>query len=326
MGSKSSRSNSGGKTTKVSNPKINNSQNINNLDISAQTFDNSLENTPNYKGISYKAQIQKSDNYNSDQVTQEKTYSDNNSGLFFNIRWKAAGNHVKIAGAFSSWKIINMKKNSSKKKIFFEKEIPIPKIMKEKYQFKFIVDDEWKCSDNYPKIKDENGNTNNYIDNAYINEHMNYFKNKNNKEIITPYNNEITNFKSILNKSKDNSKDTKSSYGNIFPTDDQFNEAPKMPDVLGICTPLSEYTKQRNLGRKIYLKYSPMNLCSSYKRIFPPGHSYMNHVLFNSKNKKRNKAEEKEKNFEKKNFIKINCNIKNKAKCLSILYFYPLID
>ena len=69
---------------------------------------NSLENTPNYKGISYKVQIQKSDNYNSDQVTQEKTYSDNNLGLFFNIRWKAAGNHVKIAGAFSSWKIINL--------------------------------------------------------------------------------------------------------------------------------------------------------------------------------------------------------------------------
>ena len=136
MGSKSSRSNSGGKTIKVSNPKINNSQNINNLDISAPTFDNSLENTPNYKGISYKAQIQKSDNYNSDQVTQEKTFSDNNSGLFFNIRWKAGGNHVKIAGAFSSWKIINllfskkikkilkeemgidMKKNSSKKNFF----------------------------------------------------------------------------------------------------------------------------------------------------------------------------------------------------------------
>ena len=69
---------------------------------------NSLENNTNYKGISYKAQIKKTDYYNSDQVTQEKTYSDNNSGLFFNIRWKAGGNYVKIAGAFSSWKIINL--------------------------------------------------------------------------------------------------------------------------------------------------------------------------------------------------------------------------
>ena len=325
MGSKNSRSNSEGKNSQVSNSKITQSQNINNLDITTQTFDNSIDDTSNYKGISYKTKIKKSDNYDSDQVTQEKTYSDTNSGLFFNIIWKAGGNNVKIAGTFTSWKKINMKKNISKKIIFFEKEIPIPNILKEKYQFKFIVDEEWKCSENYPKIKDENGNVNNYINNTYVNEHMHYLKNKNNKENISSYNNDI-NLKNLLNKSKDNSKDTnKSSYGNVFPTDDQFNEAPKMPDVLGIFNTLSEYTNQRILGRKNYLKYSPMNLCSSYKSIFPPGHSYMNHVLFNKKNTKRKKLKEKDKNINT-NFIKINCNIKNKGKCLSILYFYPLND
>ena len=71
-----------------------------------------------------------------------------------------------------------------------------------------------------------------------------------------------------------------------------------------------------------------MNLCSSYKSIFPPGHSYMNHLLFNKKSRKKNKALDKEKNSDNisTNFIKINCNIKNKGKCLSILYFYPLND
>ena len=76
----------------------------------------------------------------SDQLTQEKTYSDTNSGIFFNIIWKAGGNDVKIAGTFGNWKITNMKKNFSKKNIIFEKEIPIPNVFKEKYQFKFIVD------------------------------------------------------------------------------------------------------------------------------------------------------------------------------------------
>ena len=327
MGSKNSHSNSGGKNTQISNQKNNNDQNINNLDVSTQSFDNSIDDTSNYKGITYKNQIQKNDNYNSDQLTQEKTYSDTNSGLFFNIIWKEGGNDVKIAGSFGNWKTTNMKKNFSKKNIIFEKEIPIPNILKEKYQFKFIVDSEWKYSDNYPKIKDDNGNINNYIDNTFINEHSIFVRNKNNETVS--YNNE-TNVKNLLNKSKDNSKDTnKSSYGNIFPNDEQFNqEAPKMPDVLDIFTTLSEYTNQRILGRKIYLKYSPMNLCSSYKSIFPPGHSYMNHLLFNKKSRKKNKALDKEKNSDNisTNFIKINCNIKNKGKCLSILYFYPLND
>ena len=303
MGSKNSRSNSGGKNTQVSNQKNNNDQNINNLDVSTQSFDNSIDDTSNYKGITYKNQVQKNDNYNSDQLTQEKTYSDTNSGIFFNIMWKEGGNDVRIAGTFGNWKITNMKKNFSKKNIIFEKEIPIPNVFKEKY------------------------NINNYIDNTYINEHSNFLRNKNNETVS--YNNE-TNVKNLLNKSKDNSKDTnKSSYGNVFPSDDQFNqEAPKMPDVLEIFTTLSEYSNQRILGRKNYLKYSPMNLCSSYKSIFPPGHSYMNHLLFNKKSRKKNKALSKEKNSGSinTNFIKINCNIKNKGKCLSILYFYPLND
>jgi hypothetical protein len=50
----------------------------------------------------------------------------------------------------------------------------------------------------------------------------------------------------------------------------------------------------------------------------------MNHLLFNKKSRKKNKALSKEKNRGNinTNFIKINCNIKNKGKCLSILYFY----
>ena len=196
MGSKNSHSNSGGKNTQISNQKNNNEQNINNLDVSTQSFDNSIDDTSNYKGITYKNQIQKNDNYNSDQLTQEKTYSDTNSGLFFNIIWKEGGNDVKIAGSFGNWKTTNMKKNFSKKNIIFEKEIPIPNILKEKYQFKFIVDDEWKYSDNYPKIKDDNGNINNYIDNTFINEHSNFVRNKNNETVS--YNNE-TNVKNLLN-------------------------------------------------------------------------------------------------------------------------------
>ena len=334
MGSRNSKSNSAEKKEiKVSNPQANNSI-INNLDISIQSLDNSLEDTSNYKGIIYNKnkykdnQIQKSDNYNSDQLTQEKSSSDTNSNLYYNIIWKEGGNNVYIIGNFSDWKKkYKMKLNLSKKKCFFEKEIPINNISKEECIFKFIVDDNWKYSENYPKMKDKDGNINNYIDKAYINEHSNYLKSKNNEILQTQTINE-SNIKNTLNKSKDNSKDlnNKSLYGNTYPSDEQVNqEAPKMPDVLNILTSLSEYTHQRHIGRKNYLKYSPINFCSSYKSIFQPGHSYINHLLINKKNIKAIKIAEMEKSIEEK-YVQINCTIKNKGKCLSILYFSPMGD
>ena len=322
MGSRNSKSNSGGKNIQESNIQTNYNQNLNSFDVSTQSLDNSIDNTSNYKGINITNQKQKSDNYNSDQITQEKTPSDIYSGLYFNIIWKYGGNNVIIAGSFGGWKQYKMKKKISEKIEYFEKEIPIPNITTEKYQFKFIVDDDWKFSDDYPKIKDENGFINNYIDNIYVNEHLHFLKDKNN-EAMNSYND--INFKNFLNLSKDNSSKeiNKSSYGNIYPNEFQFNqEAPKMPDVLDVFTSLSENSKQGHLGKKKYLKYSPMNLCTSYKNIFPPGHQYINHLLFNTYIKS-NKLQKKEKKYDDK-FAKINCNIKAKGKCLSILYLSPL--
>jgi len=120
MGSRNSKSNSGSKNIQETNPKNNNEQNINNLDISTQSFDNSIDNTSNYKGINYTNQKQKSDNYNSDQITQEKTPSDIYSGLYFNIIWKNGGNNVIIAGSFGGWKQFKMKKKITEKIEYFE--------------------------------------------------------------------------------------------------------------------------------------------------------------------------------------------------------------
>ncbi len=71
-----------------------------------------------------------------------------------------------VAGNNIRWKKI------SEKIEYFEKEIPMYNITKEKYQFKFIVEDDWKFCDDYPKIKDGNGFINNYIDIIYVNEHF----------------------------------------------------------------------------------------------------------------------------------------------------------
>ena len=333
MGSRNSKSNSGDKkTTTVVTHQVNNDSNANNLDISMQTLDNSLDNTSNYKGITYRKQnnvdnqLQKSDNYNSDQLTQEKSYSDSNQSLFFNIIWNEGGNDVYIIGKFSNWKNkIKMNKTNSGKNNNFEKEVPIPNIQKEKFVFKFIVDNEWKYSKNYPKTTDHQGNINNYIDYAFVNSHLNQLKKKENETVAS--NNE-NNLKNSLNKSKENSKDnsTKSIYGNIYPSNELLNqEPPKMPDVLNIVTNLSEKSHQTYLGNKKYLKYTKINFSDSYKNIFVPGHSYFNHLLINKKNIKANQCSEKQ-DFIDGGYFQINCNVKIKAKCLSILYFSPIND
>ena len=128
MGSRNSKSNSGGKNIQESNIQTNYNQNLNSFDVSTQSLDNSIDNTSNYKGINITNQKQKSDNYNSDQITQEKTPSDIYSGLYFNIIWKYGGNNVIIAGSFGGWKQYKMKKKISEKIEYFEKEIPIPNI------------------------------------------------------------------------------------------------------------------------------------------------------------------------------------------------------
>ena len=311
MGSGNSKSNSSEKLKENASPKE--KQNLKkNLDESS--LDNSIEDTSTYKGIILDKKnnkninnIQNSDNYNSDAVTQEKTHSENNASFYFNITWSEGGNDIYIIGAFCAWKKkFQMKK---RKENYYEREIPIPNVLKEKYQFKFIVDDEWRFSELYPQTKDGQGNINNYIDENYINKHLYNLKNKNNETINS---NKEKNIKNKLNESSKDSSN-KSIYGNLYPNDEN-QEAPKMPDVLDVGTNLSEFSNQKLIGKKKYLEYSPINLCSSYKNIFLPGHSYINHLLTNKNNIM----------LIKEKYFRINCSVKNKGKCLSILYFSPL--
>ena len=325
MGNRTSKSSSTGKNKTISNSQTLDNSNQNNLDISFKSLNNSIEDTSTYNGIistnKQNNKNQQSDINNSDLLTQEKTNSDINSKLTYTIRWKEECNEVLITGNFCNWKdTFKMKKNS--KNNFFEKEIPLINIPKERCEFKFIVDGTWKISDNYPSDKDQNGYTNNYLDSNYINAHISE---------LNSGNNNINSL--LLNKSKDNSTDTKkSSYGTAYPTEDQFNqEAPKMPEVFDISIQLDDFTKQEIIGNDDYLSFTQINFDSSYKSIFLPAHSYINHLLTKRKIIKTKKRKKKENNIENNfenddlnmNYIRINCNAKFKSKCLSIIYYSP---
>lgn len=328
MGNRTSKSSSTGKNKDISNSQTLDNSNQNNLDISFKSLNNSIEDTSTYNGITSNKnnnKSQQSENCNSDLLTQEKTGSDVNSKLMYKIWWKEQCNEVFITGKFCDWKQkFKMKKNENNN--YFEIEIPIINIIKERSEFKFIVDETWKISDNYPSDKDQNGYTNNYIDSNFINAHI--------SDLISGNNNIVNNI--LLNKSKDNSTDTKkSTYGTIYPSEDQLNqEAPKIPDVLYISIKLDDFTNQKKIGNDKYLSFSQINLDSSYKNIFQPAHSYVNHLLTKRNNIKSKKRKKKSNDLDKTaennglnmNYIRINCNAKFKSKCLSIIYFSPLED
>ena len=94
--------------------------------------------------------------------TAENTKSEiNEQKILYIFYWKDKGNTVQIAGSFlDNWnKREIMSKNLTTGQ--FEIKISIPRGI---HQFKFIVDDQWKCSKDYEIIKDKSNNSNNIID------------------------------------------------------------------------------------------------------------------------------------------------------------------
>ena len=77
----------------------------------------------------------------------------------YKFEWKGEGNQVLLTGDFLDWKgKIIMKKNENTG--YFEVVIPLER---KKHRFKFIVDGNWACTNQYPTEPDEHNNLNNFI-------------------------------------------------------------------------------------------------------------------------------------------------------------------
>ena len=95
------------------------------------------------------------------KTKEETTISKKDERIPFKFEWKEGGNKVSITGSFlSNWTVfIEMVKNPQNG--IFEFNINLPKSI---HQFKFVVDNVWKCANNYPTLNDGSGNVNNVID------------------------------------------------------------------------------------------------------------------------------------------------------------------
>ena len=81
------------------------------------------------------------------------------------FQWDGGGTNVYLTGSFCDWhQFFEMEKcedpeNKNNNKFFLTLFLP-----KGAYQYKFKIDDQWKCNSNFPTCSDKNGNINNIID------------------------------------------------------------------------------------------------------------------------------------------------------------------
>ena len=81
------------------------------------------------------------------------------------FRWDGNGKSVYLTGSFCDWhQIFEMEKcedpiNKNNNKFYLTLFLP-----RGLYQYKFIIDNQWRCNSNFPTCSDKNGNINNVID------------------------------------------------------------------------------------------------------------------------------------------------------------------
>jgi hypothetical protein len=244
----------------------------------------------------------------SEENNTEETLEDtNNNKKNYTFIWDEGGNDVKITGSFSDWKIkFQMTKEPNNQ--IFKCTLPLGN---EIYQYKFIVDGEWKFSKKFPTKDDGNGNINNILDNT---KNILVQPKEENKEEKKPAKKEKTKKikKKVKAKNKTKNKQSlistktkttktrastvnkdkmirkNSIYQSEYPSDDDILPLPLPNEPYFESFELENYTNQKKIGKKNYYEFYD-RYCFSFeassKPIFILGHINLNHLISIKHNK-----------------------------------------
>lgn len=209
--------------------------------------------------------------------------------------WNQGGKNVKITGTFlDNWeKELEMKKNI--KTGYFEITI---NLSKEKYEFKFIVDNKWLCSQLYETIKNKN-NYNNIID-------------------FTNYSSNIDCSKNSNESRKKRARKLSSEYGTIFAKKSDFDgEVPILPLYLIKSFDLTYRTKQNHLKNKSksFLNFNlnkKILLNNEYKPILTISHEKLSHACYKI-----------DTDYNNDKYIKTSMTQRNSHKFITFVYYTP---
>jgi hypothetical protein len=258
---------------------------------------------------------------NENEIDNNNTNNNNSNELkiptFF--EWKEGGNNVIITGSFSGWGH-RFAMNKNEKTNNFELLLYLPKGI---YQFKFIVDNVWRCSKYYKTETDKGNNTNNILDNSLqLNEKIKVQT----KEKVNHEKNNNTEKKSNEHKHSNNHKNLmnieaiKKYYGNIYPDKNQLNNnAPSVPQAYSYRMNLNFNTNQNKFGNPKQLNVNDNNnyFNIDYKDITISSHVYLNHLFSSCDNKNLIKNNNQK-------FISITTTIRVRSKLTTLTYIHPL--
>ena len=290
----------------------------------SKTNDEEVKIEPQYWGTNTNKNEIKydSDTFSTSQQTQENTEStiisknkekkksNEEQKLFpFKFEWKGLGSSVILAGSFfENWtKFEPMIKNPETE--IFEKIINLPRT---KHYFKFIVDNKWVCSNQYPTTMDNSNNQNNFIDLT------NYTPPK---DLIRKEEYKKGEFKPYRSKVIVLDKNDKNGYNNNYPLINELNT--NAPYTVTHYKPTFnlDYQSRQNTIKKIckknFLKYSEKNTLTennTYKKILSCPHEKLLHFCQNINDLEIN---------DKKKYIRGSTTIRNKHKYLTVVYLKP---
>ena len=258
---------------------------------------------------------------NDKEITSEETFEDsNNIKNNYTFIWSEGGNDVKITGSFSNWKMqFQMTKDQNAH--IFKCQIPL---LNKIYQYKFIVDGEWKFSKNFPTKDDGNGNINNILDNTknISVQQQKEKKNKEQKQKTSKKNKKIKNKKSIISNQTKTTKTGASTikkekitrknsiYQSEYPSNDDILPLPLPNKRYYESFKLEDYTNQKTIGNKKYYDYYD-RYCFSYEAssrpIFILGHINLNHLISVKHNKQ--------------NLLKNSMSFRYREKASTFIYY-----
>jgi len=246
-----------------------------------------------------------------DENISEETFEDsNNIRKNYTFIWDEGGNDVKLTGSFSDWKIQFQMTREQNGQIF---TLQLP-LGNEIYQYKFIVDGEWKYSNKYPTQVDGMGNINNILDNTNnvlvrpkekINQtnkkKKTIKKNKKTKKAKSKKNTKKRRMStktkttktraSTINKESIKIVKKNSIYQSEYPSDDDILPLPLPNELYYESFKLESFTNQSSIGNKNYYDYYNryyLYYIASSKPIFLLGHVNLNHLISTNHNKSNN--------------------------------------
>ena len=282
-------------------------ENINEKEIKLQ---------PQFFGTNYDESFSTSQNTQNEEKTTGNTNNEISTKKYpFKFEYKGNGKSVLLAGSFlDNWNNIKvMIKNKDTNN--FERVVYLPK---GKHQFKFIVDNKWLCSNQYPTIPDDQGNINNFIDLTNYSPPEEILKEELRKKLgekkQEKNNKEINN--SII------SNNSNKEYTTIKPERNELNM--NAPGIIRHYLPtfnLDYQSNQNKFRTKKYLKFKERNIHTennTYKKILVCPHEKLMHLCPNIEDlvlKRNNKGDN--------NYIKICTTTRNKHKFLTTVYYTP---